>query len=70
MRKLALFLTLMMGVGFIACEQEGLDTNDPLYPSPEAVFVDDDACGGSTITLVFLTAALLLRLEQQVLHRL
>ena len=53
MRKLALFLTLMMGVGFIACEQEGLDTNDPLYPSPEAVFVDDDACGGSTITLLF-----------------
>lgn len=53
MRKLALFLTLMMGVGFIACQQEGLDTNDPLYPSPEAVFVDDDACGGSTITLLF-----------------
>lgn len=53
MRKLALFLTLMMGVGFIAYEQQGLDTNDPLYPSPEAVFVDDDACGGSTITLLF-----------------
>ena len=30
MRKLALFLTLMMGVGFIACKQESLDTNDPL----------------------------------------
>ncbi len=69
MRKLALFLTLMMGVGFIACEQEGLDTNDPLYPSPEAVFVDDDALE-VVLLRSFLTAALLLRLEQQVSHRL
>ena len=55
MRKFALFLILMVGVGFIACEQPGsdVDANDPIYPSPEAVIVDDDACGGNCIALLF-----------------
>ena len=43
----------MMGIGFIACEQPQVDANDPIYPSPEAVVVDDDACGENSITLLF-----------------
>ena len=53
MRKFALFLILMMGIGFVACEEQGIDTNDPIYPSPEAVIVDDDACGKNTVALLF-----------------
>ena len=53
MRRFALFLILMMGIGFIACEQPQVDANDPIYPSPEAVVVDDDACGENSITLLF-----------------
>ncbi|MBQ2423400.1 MAG: fibronectin type III domain-containing protein [Alistipes sp.] len=53
MRKLALFLILMMGCGFVACEKQGNEVLEPVYPSPEAVIVDDDACGGNSITLLF-----------------
>ena len=42
-----------MGLGFIACEKQSVDTKDPLYPSPEAVVIDDDACGENSIALVF-----------------
>ena len=53
MRKFALFLMLMMGVGFVACEPQGPEPTEPLYPSPEAVIVDDEACGENSITLLF-----------------
>ena len=53
MRKLALFLILMLGCGFVACDKQGDDLLEPAYPSPEAVIVDDDACGGNTITICF-----------------
>ena len=53
MRKLTLLLTLLMGVGFVACEPQGPEPTEPLYPSPEAVIVDDEACGENSITLLF-----------------
>ena len=53
MRKFALFLILMLGCGFVACDKQGDDLLEPAYPSPEAVIVDDDACGGNTITICF-----------------
>ena len=52
MKKFALLL-LMMVVGFVACEPNGPDTADPLYPSPEAVIVDDEASGENCIALLF-----------------
>ena len=53
MRKFALFLILMMGVGFVACEKPEVDEVVPVLPSPEAVVVDDDACAANTIVLLF-----------------
>ena len=52
MRKFALFLLLMMGIGFVACETQGNDL-EPIYPSPEAVLVDDEACGANSVTILF-----------------
>lgn len=52
MRKFALFL-MIGAVGFIACEKQGIDSNEPFYPSPEAVVVDDEACGENSIALLF-----------------
>ena len=52
MRKFALFL--MIGVlGLAACEKQDTDSKDPLRPSPEAVVVNDEACGASSIALLF-----------------
>ena len=51
MRKIALFL--MMVAGLVACEQQGPEPTDSLYPSPEAVVVDDDACSTNSIALLF-----------------
>ena len=53
MKKYALLLILMMGIGLVACEPQGPDTTDPVYPSPEAVVVDDDASGANCIALLF-----------------
>ena len=54
MRKLALFLILMMGLGFVACEsQEAVDASDPIYPSPQAIVIDDEASGANSIVLMF-----------------
>ena len=56
MRKFAFFLTLMMGLGFVACdtntEPEGGPV-DPIYPAPEAVIVDDEAYTNGFISLLF-----------------
>lgn len=43
----------MMVVGFVACEKTGTDSTDPIYPSPEAVVVNDEACGENSIALLF-----------------
>ncbi len=48
-----LFLFLMMVVGFVACENTGDELTGPIYPSPEAVIVDEDACGENSIALLF-----------------
>ena len=53
MRKFALFLILMMGVGFIACEKNEVISDDPIYPSPEAVIADDEVCTPTTIAILF-----------------
>ena len=53
MKKLALFLVLLMGIGFIACQEGNEVTNEPAYPSPEAVIADDEACNSSTIAFFF-----------------
>lgn len=54
MRKFALFLNLIVGtVGLVACEKSGTDSQDPFYPSPEAVVVNDEACGENSIALLF-----------------
>ena len=53
MRKLALFLILMMGCGFVACEKQGDDVLEPTYPSPEAVIADDEACTPTAIAILF-----------------
>ena len=53
MRKFALFLIVMLGCCFVACEKQGDEVVEPVYPSPEAVVVDDDASGGNTITILF-----------------
>lgn len=54
MRKFALFSILMVVmVGFVACEKSGTDSGEPLYPSPEAVVVNDDDCGENSIALIF-----------------
>ena len=53
MRKNAFFLILLMGFGFVACEQESVDSSDPIYPSPKAVVVNDEACGKNSIALLF-----------------
>ena len=44
---------MMVGIGMVSCENQGTIDNEPLYPSPEAVVVDDDACGANSITLLF-----------------
>lgn len=38
---------------FVACEKSGVDSEEPTYPSPEAVVVNDEACGESSIALLF-----------------
>ena len=53
MRKIVFFLILLMGFGFVACEQESVDSSDPIYPSPKAVVVNDEACGKNSIALLF-----------------
>ena len=54
MRKFALFINLIaMAVGLVACEKSGTDSQDPLYPSPEAVVVNDEACDKNSIALLF-----------------
>ncbi len=53
MKKFTLFLILMLGVGFIACENSGTEISDPTYPSPMAVVVDDEASGAGSVTLLF-----------------
>ena len=52
MKKFALLLILLMGIGFVACEQQTID-NDPLYPSPEALVVNDEACTENSIAIMF-----------------
>lgn len=37
----------------VSCENQETIDNEPLYPSPEAVIVDDDACRTNSITLLF-----------------
>lgn len=53
MRKFALFLILMMGLGFVACEQPDVEEVAPAYPSPEAVIADDEACTPTAIAILF-----------------
>ncbi len=52
MKKIALFL-MSMAVGLVACEKSNVDPQEPFYPSPEAVVIDDEACGENSIALVF-----------------
>ena len=51
MRKFVLLLPVL--VGFVACEKTGGDLEDLTYPSPEAVVVNDEACGENSIALLF-----------------
>lgn len=53
MRKFALFLILMMGVGFVACEKQGNELTDPIYPSPEAIVINDEACTKNRVEILF-----------------
>lgn len=53
MRKIAFLLSLMLGLGFAACEKQDIAPVEPVFPSPEAVVVDDDACGKGKIALLF-----------------
>ena len=51
MRKIVLLLSAL--AGFVACEKTGGDLEDLTYPSPEAVVVNDEACGEKSIALLF-----------------
>lgn len=53
MRKFALFLILTMGAFFVACEETPVESPEPIYPSPEAVIVDDSSCTANSITILF-----------------
>ena len=53
MRKFTLFLILLLGIGFIACENSDTELVDPTYPSPMALVVDDEASGANSIALLF-----------------
>lgn len=53
MRKFTLFLILLLGIGFVACENSDTELVDPTYPSPMALVVDDEASGANSIALLF-----------------
>lgn len=53
MRRFALFLILMMGISFVACQKSEVADSEPIYPSPEAVIADDEACTPTTISILF-----------------
>jgi len=50
-KKSVLLLSAL--VCFAACEKSGVDSEDPIHPSPEAVVINDEACGENSIALLF-----------------